>query len=154
MQLPVLVRRAEYRLGYRALRILWFFTHPRLHGAKCAITDGDRVLLVRHTYGARVWDFPGGKVEDGEDPREAAAREMAEELGLVDVDWQPTGVLTETVDYRHDTIHCFTAELHEPQLRLQRAELERAQWFHRAAVPPDLAPHAREIIAMLRPLGA
>jgi len=40
-----------------------------------------RLLLVRHrTFG---WSCPGGHVEDGEHPADAAARELAEECGLV-----------------------------------------------------------------------
>ncbi|HEY3690485.1 MAG TPA: NUDIX hydrolase [Pseudonocardiaceae bacterium] len=41
-----------------------------------------RVLLVHTTYGARLWELPGGGLEPGEYPAPAAQREVAEELGL------------------------------------------------------------------------
>ena len=42
------------------------------------------MLLVRHTYGPRAWDLPGGAIKRGEPPIDAARREMDEELGLDD----------------------------------------------------------------------
>ena len=46
--------------------------------------DG-KVLICRRRSGGRhplKWEFPGGKVEPGEDPREALARELREELAI------------------------------------------------------------------------
>ncbi len=51
-------------------------------GTRVAVFDGDRVLLLRHTY-LPGWHFPGGGVEPGEAAADAAAREMSEETGLV-----------------------------------------------------------------------
>jgi 8-oxo-dGTP diphosphatase len=51
------------------------------------VRDG-RVLASRRTAPPRLaglWEFPGGKVEDGESDAEALARELAEELGVVAV---------------------------------------------------------------------
>ncbi|MEU3495978.1 NUDIX domain-containing protein [Kitasatospora cineracea] len=54
--------------------------------------DG-RVLLLHGTDpaepGTTWWITPGGGIEPGESPAEAARRELAEEIGLTDVDWGP-----------------------------------------------------------------
>lgn len=50
-------------------------------GARAVLVDGDKVLLLRHTY-MPGWHFPGGGVEPGETAEEAARREAEEETGL------------------------------------------------------------------------
>jgi 8-oxo-dGTP diphosphatase len=53
--------------------------------AAAIIVEHGRVLLTQRKPGTHLgglWEFPGGKVEDGEDPKDALARELREELGI------------------------------------------------------------------------
>lgn len=54
--------------------------------AACALVDQDgRILLAQRPEGkslAGLWEFPGGKVEQGETPEETLVRELDEELGI------------------------------------------------------------------------
>ena len=57
----------------------------------------DSLFLVKTTYGASPWGFPGGVAESDETPRATVRREVEEEIGLVKepgallvVDWEPS----------------------------------------------------------------
>jgi 8-oxo-dGTP pyrophosphatase MutT (NUDIX family) len=72
------------------------FDYPVVHLPRVAVAlvvrpgDGGEEVLVLRTYRYPVnrygWELPGGGVDDGEEPRAAAAREAAEETG-----WRPRG---------------------------------------------------------------
>jgi 8-oxo-dGTP pyrophosphatase MutT (NUDIX family) len=93
--------------------------------------DGDRVLLVRKTYGYR-WDIPGGYVDAGESPAAACEREVRVELGLdrrverlVAVDWAPSDREGDKLLWLFD---CGALGVDESRIRLDETELDRWEW--------------------------
>ena len=73
------------------------------------------------------WEFPGGKIEEGETPQEALVREIKEELETE----ISVGELIDTIEYDYPTFHlsmdCFWAEIVSGDLVL--TEHEAAKWL-------------------------
>lgn len=84
------------------------------HGGACiaALTDRDEIYLVRqyrYALGQELWELPAGKLEKGEDPFEAAKRELAEECGLVAEHYTDLGEFYPTVGYCSEIIYTWMA---------------------------------------------
>ena len=68
-----------------------------------AFNQAGEVLLLKRPEGVHcggLWSFPGGKVEDGEMPLQAAVRELFEETGLKGSRWRHLGKISHTYDDR------------------------------------------------------
>jgi 8-oxo-dGTP pyrophosphatase MutT (NUDIX family) len=146
VQASIAFKRLAYRCAYCLLRVYWFALRPSLSGVKCLLTDGDHVLLVRHTYGPRDWDVPGGGFKRDEPPAAAARREAHEELGLWIEDWVDLGEMPAILNHRAGALHCFQATVCEPAITIDPGELSVAQWFHRHELPPDLGRYVEPIL--------
>ncbi len=147
MTFSLKARRVAIRCAYVGLRVYWFVARPKVVGVKCVVKHDDDVLLVRHTYGRRSWDLPGGTVKRRELPIEAARREMREELGRRIEDWQDLGVLYITTNHHRDNLHMFEAQLADPELDIDLTELAEAGWFRRDDLPPDTGLFVGKILA-------
>ena len=93
------------------------------------IRDGDRIFATQRGYGdfKDGWEFPGGKVEEGETPQEALKREIEEELKTeIEV-----GDYITTIEYDYPKFHlsmrCYWATIVEGKPVL--LEHEAARWL-------------------------
>jgi ADP-ribose pyrophosphatase YjhB (NUDIX family) len=73
--------RCLYRLMYLAARAYWWLFRPRMRAAVVAVWHANQLLFVKPSYRPHM-TLPGGFVREGEHARDAAAREIAEELGI------------------------------------------------------------------------
>jgi 8-oxo-dGTP diphosphatase len=134
-------------IGFRVLRLWWRLRRPNHHGVLVAIWCNGRILTVRQSYRLNA-SFPGGGINRGEDPRDAARRELAEELGLL-VSATDLILVLDTIvewDFRNDHIRFFELDLRvEPQLRIDNREIKEAQFINPQALlaDPSISPAIR-----------
>lgn len=119
--------------------------------AAAVIRDGNRILTTQRGYGdfKGGWEFPGGKIEEGEMPQEALVREIEEELGIEIV----VGDLIDTVEYDYPKFHlsmdCFWAEIVFGDVVLK--EHEAAKWLTKETLDSfEWLPADTSIIAYIR----
>ena len=93
------------------------------------ILENNKIFATQRGYGdfKGGWEFPGGKIEEGETPEEALIREIKEELEVDIV----VGELLDTIEYDYPTFHlsmdCFWAEIVSGDVVLK--EHEAAKWL-------------------------
>jgi ADP-ribose pyrophosphatase len=76
------------------------------------VVEGGELVLVRQSRagsGSRTLELPSGKLEEGEAPADAAARELAEECGLAAEVWTAVGTFWAAPGYSTELVHVFEA---------------------------------------------
>ena len=111
------------------------------------LVERGRVLLTQRKAGghlAGMWEFPGGKVEPGEDPREALRRELREELGIDCA----VGEIVDVTFHRYDEadkavlLLFFEASLSAGSPAPRAVDVAAFEWATAEALRPDRFPPA------------
>ena len=118
-------------------------------GARAVLLDGDRVLLLRHTY-MPGWHFPGGGVEPGETAEAAARREAEEETGVrVEGPMTLLGLYlqkNEATNRDHVAVYV-SRQFREVKPFRPNGEIAEIGWFSFDALPGKMNPGTARRIA-------
>jgi len=93
-----------------------YFVHNSGGRAGLVVLNNGSALFTRQ-YRLQInglsWEIPGGKVDDGETPEEAATRECLEETGIKSRNLKPLLEYLPGLDISHNPTHIFYTENHE-----------------------------------------
>jgi 8-oxo-dGTP diphosphatase len=118
--------------------------------ASAAVFRGGRVLIARRVNPPQLWSLPGGKVEPGESPAQAAVREVREETGVEIEIVAPAGEREVVLPGGRYRIHAFAARWRAGEAR-PGPEASAVEWVR----PEELARYEMteglaEIVARAR----
>lgn len=105
-------------------------------GVGCIVLHAGHVLLVR--AGSGLWSTPGGHLDFGESLEQAAARETAEETGIIVHDLEFVAITNDVMHERgkHYVTVWMRGETRDPTIVVaDTGEIQEAGWFDPAALP-------------------
>lgn len=129
------VRRDIVALGDGSETFREVVDHP---GGVCVLAlDHENCALMvrqfRYPFARVLREIPAGKLERGEDPREAAVRELREETGAVAEKWESLGEIYPTPAYCGEIIRMYLAR----ELTFGETELDEGEFLEVDRIPFD-----------------
>lgn len=116
-------------------------------GVRAMLVDGDKVLLIKHSY-IPGWHFPGGGVDVGETIDEGMRREVMEETGYrVGDGFELFGHYLNVVPPSRDHVAMFVCRTFEKERDfVPNKEIIELGWFDHADLPEDVSKATRQRI--------
>lgn len=151
--LPAPIHRALLPVAFR-IRHGWR-RWRKVDLAGCAVVISNLtggVLLVRHSYGPKVWSLPGGGIDRGEDPEIAIRREVEEELGMTLGQVELLEVAEERVSGSQHKAYLF-ASTSSGRPKPDEREVIEARYFPSHSLPEPLGRITRARIEIWRKRG-
>lgn len=151
--LPAPLHRALMPIAHKVRHRWRIFRGTPIAGVSVVVINlnGD-VLLLRHSYGPKVWALPGGGLNPGEDPEECARREVMEELGLKLDSVRSLGAIEEELSGSPHTAHLFAATCNM-RPKPDRREVDEARFFPSHSLPEPLGDTTRRRLDVWKSRG-
>jgi 8-oxo-dGTP pyrophosphatase MutT (NUDIX family) len=106
------------------------------------VNQAQRLLLVKSSDRKDVWELPGGKVEKGELPFNAAIRELSEETGLIATmsTLRYVGSFSRSIPHDPNSVwrhYLYTITVTEPTICIDNDEIIDYKWITRHEIPAE-----------------
>ena len=146
--IPAPLHRVALKIAYKLRQKQRRATGKARDGVSVVGRDFDgQILLVRHSYGPNEWFFPGGGINDGESPEDAAKRELMEETACEITGMKLVGVIDETLSGAPHKDHLFEGVVSDMP-EADGREIIDARFFPTHSLPEPLSPRTRERLKM------
>lgn len=126
-------------------------------GSAVLCVKGEKIFLVkqfRYPYEEEILEIPAGKINDGETPEEAVARELKEEAGIIPGKLVKIFEIYPSPGYTDEKIYIFRAEANaEGEMNLDEDEFLVGGWYDKSEVKEmvrkGVIKDAKTVIAIL-----
>lgn len=142
-----------YRPAFGLLRVYWFVFRPNTFGVVALLRYQDEILVVKNTYGAGRWLFPGGGIKKAELPEDALRREIKEELGVNLGKLRLLGTWVFTEHFKEDTVWFFESWVSDKKINPDMREIAKAHWYSLDSLPEDLGISTVRGLGLLKKAG-
>lgn len=119
--------------------IFFYLIRKKTIGARVLVINKNKILLVKHTY-MKDWYTIGGGVEKGEAPKEAAARELLEEVGIVAKSLSLFNVYHSKKEWHDDYVLLYVCKDFKESNEICSVEIKEKKWFELSSLPQDISP--------------
>ena len=129
----------------------WFTFRPKNRGAKCLIENSGEFLLIRTTYGRKIWTIPGGGAKKGEGLVETAKREAYEETGLNVEKLRKIDEFLNTKEYKRDWVEIYHGYSTNRNISIDPIEIAEVGWFPASNLPEIRSARVDQaLVALMR----
>lgn len=123
-------RQTFYKVYNFFKKLYWKFWKPKTFGVKLMIFNSNgEILLAQIGYMHKLWVIPGGKLESGENPDEAAKRELYEEIGVKIDEVKLAFTMYHEKQGKKDTIYYFITNSDCGEFVIDDEEIIDVGWF-------------------------
>lgn len=127
-------------------KLYCFIFRPISLGVKILVENEGKLLMVRISYAHKLWSFPGGGVKKGESFKEAAKRELEEEVGIKVSDMIEMGEYRSDRNYMRNMVKCFYAKVDSSFFKIDDFEISEAGWYSFDKFPKDSSSSIKQIM--------